>query len=99
METDIYCQPSRTEALCLAAAEASLYGIPVVASATGGLPEIVRDGDNGRLCPPDDARAFAEAIGAILDHPEQLAMQLDTRQLFDMEKSTDTILATYRQPS
>ena len=99
MKTDIYCQPSRTEALCLAAAETSLYGIPVVASATGGLPEIVHDGDNGRLCPPEDTRAFADAIGNILDHPEQLPMQYDTRQLFDMNKSTDTILASYRQPS
>lgn len=38
--TDLYIQPSRTEALSLAAVEAASYGIPVIASNVGGLPEI-----------------------------------------------------------
>jgi glycosyltransferase involved in cell wall biosynthesis len=39
---------------------------PVVASALGGLPEIVRDGVTGRLVPPGDAEALADAVAEVL---------------------------------
>lgn len=42
--------------------EALAVGTPVVATATGGVTEIVRDGENGILVPPDDAAALADAI-------------------------------------
>ncbi len=48
------------------ALEAAAAGCAVVASATGGLPEIVRDGVSGRLVAPGDAAALAEAVAELL---------------------------------
>jgi glycosyltransferase involved in cell wall biosynthesis len=59
---DLFIMPSRSEGWGLAAAEALAHGIPVVASHTGGLPEIVEHGETGWLVQPNDPRALASAI-------------------------------------
>jgi D-inositol-3-phosphate glycosyltransferase len=59
--------PSRREPLGLAAVEALACGTPVVASSVGGLREVVRDGENGLLIPPDDPGALAAALGRLVD--------------------------------
>ena len=43
--------------------------MPVVATAVGGVPEVVRDGENGLLVPPGRPDELAAAIGRILDEP------------------------------
>ena len=63
---DIVIQPSHFEALGLSAVEALACGVPVVASAVGGLLDFVRDGENGVTCPPHSPDALAAAIGALL---------------------------------
>jgi glycosyltransferase involved in cell wall biosynthesis len=63
---DVFALPSRHEALGLAAVEAMLAELPVVASAVGGTPEVVADGDSGILVPPDDPDALAAALGSLL---------------------------------
>lgn len=65
--------PSRYETFSITAVEAMGCGRPVVASAVGGLREIIRDGVDGVLVPSGDAGALADAIGGILDHPERAA--------------------------
>lgn len=54
--------PSRMEGLGMFALEALALGRPVVASRVGGLTEVVIDGDDGRLVPPDDPAALAGAL-------------------------------------
>ena len=60
--------PSLTEAesFGMALAEAIACGCPVVGSAVGGIPFVVRDGEDGLLVPPGDADALAEALAAVL---------------------------------
>ena len=53
------------------AAMALGYGIPVVATAVGAIPEFVRDGFNGLLVPPRDSAAVARAIQGILEKPKE----------------------------
>jgi glycosyltransferase involved in cell wall biosynthesis len=55
------------EAFGLAALEASAVGTPVVASDTGGLPDIIVSGENGLLVPPGDAGALLEALERLLE--------------------------------
>lgn len=55
------------------AMEAQAVGTPVLGSRIGGLAEIVDDGVNGRLVPPGDVRALADALTAVLEKPECIA--------------------------
>ena len=59
---DLVVQPSHFEALGLSAIEALACGVPLVASAVGGLLDFVVDGENGRLCPPQDPPALAACL-------------------------------------
>jgi glycosyltransferase involved in cell wall biosynthesis len=63
---DVLVVPSRREGFGLAAAEALTAGIPVVASAVGGLPEVLEEGAAGLLVPPEDPAALARAIESVL---------------------------------
>lgn len=61
--------PSRYEELGTALVEAMAAGRPVVASRVGGIPELVRDGVDGLLVPPEDPVALAAAISRLLADP------------------------------
>ncbi|MDI3270624.1 MAG: glycosyltransferase family 4 protein, partial [Bacillota bacterium] len=66
---ELLAVPSRQEGLGLAALEAMALGKPVVASRTGGLAEIIRDGETGFLVPPGDCSAWAAQLREILSLP------------------------------
>ena len=59
---DVMAVPSRQDNLCQTATEAQACGVPVVAFDIGGMPDIVEDGRTGRLVPPFDTTAYAEAL-------------------------------------
>ena len=64
---DVVVVPSREEPLGLAAVEALACGVPVVASAVGGLREVIRPDVNGVLIAPDDASALIGALKRLED--------------------------------
>jgi glycosyltransferase involved in cell wall biosynthesis len=66
---DVCVQASCAEGLGFSALEALACETPVVASAVGGLREIIFDGETGWTCPPGDGDALARAIASVLDSP------------------------------
>ncbi|MEY4764599.1 MAG: hypothetical protein RI907_1272 [Pseudomonadota bacterium] len=66
---DAYVLSSRREALGLSQIEAMAAGLPVVATAVGGVPEVVQDGLSGIVVPPNDAAALATAVQRLLEDP------------------------------
>ncbi len=63
---DLFVLPSLEEGLPLALVEAMASGLPAIATAVGGIPTLVRDGENGLLVPPADAPALARALTRLL---------------------------------
>jgi glycosyltransferase involved in cell wall biosynthesis len=63
---DLMIQPSHFEALGLSAIEALASGVPVAASAVGGLLEFIVEDDNGRLFPAHDPERLAACVGGLL---------------------------------
>jgi len=68
---DVYFHPSRADTFPLAVLEAMSSGIPVVATAVGGIPEQVQDGENGFLVRPGDLEAMTARTREVLDHPDR----------------------------
>jgi glycosyltransferase involved in cell wall biosynthesis len=81
--------------------EAMACGLPVVTTPVSGIPEIIRDGVNGRLVPPDDPAALAEALLRI-DADRQFAHSLSNearatvRERFDGERFAAELAALFR---
>jgi glycosyltransferase involved in cell wall biosynthesis len=94
--------PSRREGFGVACAEAMAHGRPVVASAVGGLLDLVMDGETGLLVPPRDPAALRAALERLLGDRE-LRLRLGAagrervRERFSWEAATDATLAAYRE--
>jgi glycosyltransferase involved in cell wall biosynthesis len=72
---DVFVLPSMSEGLGLAVMEAMAAGLPVVATAVGGLVDLIQDGETGFLVPPKDPDALAIAIVTLVaDHNTASAM-------------------------
>ncbi len=67
---DVFVLASHREGLGVALLEAACSGRAIIGSNVGGIPEIVKDGETGLLVPPADAKALAEKLTYLLDHPE-----------------------------
>jgi glycosyltransferase involved in cell wall biosynthesis len=79
---DVFVLPSNAEGLSVALLEAMASGLAVVATAVGGTPEVIADGETGCLVPPGDGLALAQALLKVLQDPllrEQLGQNARRR--------------------
>ena len=69
---DVFCLPAMmgTECYPLTILEAMTCAVPIVASKIGGIPDAVKDGENGLLVPPKDSDALADAIIYLLENED-----------------------------
>ena len=92
--------PSRREGFGVVCAEAMAYGRPVVATAVGGLRDLVVDGQTGLLVPPRNAPALRAALERLLGNPELrrrfgVAGRQRARDSFSWERATALTLRAY----
>ncbi len=97
----VVCVPSLREGYGMAAAEAMAHGRPVVASAVGGLVDLVEDGVNGLLVPPGDVAALRAAVVRLLEDPELRARlgavgRERARERLSPVAAAEATLAAYR---
>jgi L-malate glycosyltransferase len=97
----VFALPSLYEPLGIAALEAMAAGLPVVATAVGGLREIVADGQTGFLCRPDDAGDLAEHLTRLLTD-DDLAVAMGRRaqeaaRLYSAERTAEGYARVYEQ--
>ena len=97
---DLLVLPSVYEELGTVLLEAVQAGLPVVASRTGGIPDVIEDGANGLLVPPGEPEAFARAIDRLLadrDLARRLSEEAKERgKDYDWEVLAERVLAVYR---
>jgi len=97
---DVFVLPSYTEGIPLTVLEAASCAVPVVATRVGGNAEVIEDGTTGRLVPPHDAEALADAVlGVWEDRAASQAMGRAGREHvireFSLERMTREYLALY----
>jgi len=92
--------PSYYETFGISVIEAMAFGLPVVATNVGGLPEVVEDGVTGILVPPGDSEALAEGLIRLLSDADLRrrmgrAGQDRVRSEFTVDRIVDQTLAVY----
>ncbi|ATU95928.1 glycosyl transferase (plasmid) [Phyllobacterium zundukense] len=98
-----YVWPGTGEAYGIAYMEAQAAGLPVVAQATAGVPEVIRDGVTGTLTVAGDTKAYADAVVQMLDNDERRAVMgraarrfiLQERSLEVAAKRLDQLIRDY----
>lgn len=97
---DVFVLPSLGEGISNTVLEAMAAGRPVVATRVGGNPELIRDGESGRLVPVGDSEALATVILELIDDPRERraigeAGCRDVRERFDWTRTVSGYLAVY----
>jgi glycosyltransferase involved in cell wall biosynthesis len=93
---DILVSSSRQEGLPMAILEGMASGLPLIATAVGDVPTVVRDGVTGVLVPPDDVARLAEAMLKLLrDAAMRERLGVAARQLIADEYSAERMTADY----
>jgi len=67
---DIFVLASKKEGLGTSILEAMAAGVPVIGTASGGIPELIKDGENGLLVPPSNPEKLKDAILKLANSPE-----------------------------
>jgi len=98
----VFCLSSHMEGLGTSLLDAMAFGVPVVATAAGGIPEAVTDGVTGRLVPPRDPDALAAAlVEALADPARRAEWGRAGRQRFEehftADRMVESTLAVYAE--
>ncbi len=95
---DLFLSASESESFGLASLEALALGVPVVATRTGGVPEVVCENRNGLLCPVGDVEALAASCVALLsDGSRRRAFAEHGRRWARSRFDRDAVVARYRE--
>jgi N-acetyl-alpha-D-glucosaminyl L-malate synthase BshA len=94
---DAFVFPSDVESFGLAALEASAAGIPVVATRTGGVPEVIRDGVTGLLSEVGDVAGLAAHLDRLAADPELARRLGQAGRRLALEWSPEPAVAAYAQ--
>ncbi|HLO18573.1 MAG TPA: glycosyltransferase, partial [Anaerolineales bacterium] len=100
--SDIFVMPSRYEGTPLALLEAAALARPILASATGGIPELVTHEEHALLVPPGDVAALAQGLLKLVsdhDYAQRLGQnaQQKIRQAFNLESQVNATWAAYKK--
>lgn len=87
-QSDLFVFPSLWEGYGIALAEAMSYGLPIISTDTGAIPELVINGKNGILVPPGDTSALAKAI-LLLTSNQSLRITFGRNNFVDSHKFKD----------
>ncbi len=99
---DLFVMPSIYEGLGTSILDAMALNIPIIASRTGGIPEIITDGQTGLLVPPANSKALANAIIKVLEEPalrKRLAAKTQkiVEEKFSLSRMVQGTLSAYHQ--
>jgi glycosyltransferase involved in cell wall biosynthesis len=94
---DVLIQPSVSEAFGLAALEAMACGVPIVVSASGGLPEVAAFSPHSRVVPTADANALADAVIALVNSQPPREPAIGVEALFSAHAVARQHEAVYRR--
>jgi glycosyltransferase involved in cell wall biosynthesis len=102
---DVFVTPSRfdptlpwREGFGIAFIEAAAFGLPAVASKSGGIPEAVVDGETGMLVPEESASGIADALTFLCRNPEiRLKMGTAARERARRQFSSCAIAAQFKE--
>lgn len=99
---DLLALTSDNEGTPVALIEGMVAGVPVVATAVGGIPDVVRDGTTGRLVPPGDPQAMQQAWCAALAEKEATARMCalarrEAMERFGRERMLSAMVALYEE--
>jgi len=92
---DLFLLPSATESFGLAALEAMACGVPVIASAAGGIPEVVEDGKTGFLAPPGDVATMVDRSLRVLGSADEHSRLKQNAAARALDFSADKVVPRY----
>lgn len=100
MQSHVYVNTWPWEGFGMATAEAMAFGLPVIAVRSGASTELVEDGITGRLVPPDDPLALANAISELIENGSRAAAMgergRERAEAYSMRRTAASTLAFYR---
>ncbi len=98
----VVVMPSENETFGMVLAEAAASGVPVIASKTGGIPDIIQHNVTGTLLEVGDVTAWTNVLNDFLSQPERFRMMAvrakeDIEYRFDINRTAQSILTLAQQ--